>query len=117
MKTLKDERPAAKQPTKFDPRKLPKNAQGVLLISIALTFAAMMLDPEPLSSVVLIALISIGAFAETRRTDAPNETRTLGQIYDRALIHALWLAASILPTVFLGIGVRRLLGLYVGQLD
>ncbi len=113
----KDKTLAAKPKFNFDPRKLPKNAQYVLMISAALAFALMLLDPDPMSGVDLVALISLGAFAEARREEGPIKKPTLGHLYDRALSHALWLAVSMLPFIFLGIGVRRLLGLYTGQVD
>ena len=104
---------AAKLALIVDPRKLPKNAQLVLLISAALAFIIMMVDPEPMSTVSIVALFSIGAFAETRREDDPDEQRSLSQIYDRAFSHVVWLAVSMLPIIFLAIGLRRLFSLYV----
>jgi len=96
----------------IDPRKLPRPAQLILLIAFAGTGVALLMDPEPLSLIVLICLLCVGAFGEAMhdKRDAKKPAKTIGQYFDRGLANMLWVGASVLPILLCGLWVRRNLG-------
>lgn len=97
-----------------DPRKLSRQAQLVLVFAALASVGFVLIDPEPLSGVAMVAVISVAAFAEARRGEASVEKVTLGSIYDRALGHAVWVAAAVWPITMLAIWLRNLIGLHEG---
>lgn len=98
----------------FDPRGLPRQAKGVLLLAAGLSCLASFFADDG-ASLLMIAVICVGAYGEAVREvrDARDDDSELGllpDIYERALANAYWVGFAMLIGVMIGNLVRRATG-------
>ena len=105
-----------KELRKMDPRRLPTDARWVLFGAAILAFGFNIMGDQLGVGTAMIAILAASAFGETMHDLRDAEDEGLPEIrvrtvFDRATSNLYWTGLAVVPTAFLGVGIRQLAGL------